>query len=62
MTLMRSHGHFTGVLTLFVAVSLFALFSFWSSTNDYINHIYASVTHNDSIVVDGVDVVWKWTM
>jgi len=57
MTLMRSHGHFTGILTLFVAVSLFALFSFWSSTNDYINHMYVSVAHNNSVVVDGVAVV-----
>ncbi|NIA02433.1 MAG: hypothetical protein GWP15_03545, partial [Nitrospirae bacterium] len=56
MTLMRSHGSFTGALLLFVAVSLFALFSFWSSTNDYINHLYASVSNNDSIVVDGMKV------
>lgn len=59
MTLMRSHGHFMGVLSLFVVISLFAIFSFWSSTNDYIDHMYASVTHNGSIVVDGVAVVEK---
>ncbi|MFH1533832.1 MAG: S-layer homology domain-containing protein [Nitrospirota bacterium] len=52
MHVMRSHGHFVGALGLFVAVSLFALFSFWSSTNDYVNHLYASV--NDSVVVDGM--------
>lgn len=51
---LRSHGHFVGALGLFAVVSLFVLFSFWSSTNDYINHLYASVSNNDSIVVDGV--------
>ena len=54
MHIMHSHGHFMGVLGLFVAISLFALFSFWSSTNDYINHIYASVSYNDSIIVNGI--------
>ncbi len=55
-SLVRSHGSFVGVLFLFVAVSLFSIFSFWSSTNDYIDHMYASVSHNDSVVVDGVKV------
>lgn len=59
MTIMRSHGQFMGVLGLFVAVSLFALFSFWSSTNDYLHHMQASVLQNDSVTVDSYKSVEK---
>lgn len=53
---LRPHGHFMGILTLFVVISLFSILSFWDSTNDYIDHVYTTVSYNDSILVDGVDI------
>jgi hypothetical protein len=48
----RAHGHFIAILGLFVVVSLVAIFSFWSSTNMYLENMYASV-----VDVDGGEVV-----
>ncbi len=52
------HGHFLAVLILFAAVSTYAIFSFWDSTNDYIKNMYTSVTgsEGEGVLSDNADV------
>lgn len=40
---MKSHGYFLGLIAVFAGFSLYAVFSFAGSTNNYIKGMYASV-------------------
>jgi hypothetical protein len=48
---------FLALLMLFVAVSAYAMGSFFSSTNDYLSRAYSSVVGSDSNVLDDEGVV-----
>ncbi len=47
----HSHGHFLGLLILFAGFSLYAITSFFNSTNDFIDNAYVAV-----VIPDEVDV------
>ena len=53
----RKHFHFLAVLVLFSGFSLFTISSFFGSTNNYIDNLYASVATdvNDTVAIDDVD-------
>ncbi len=44
------HTHFVGVLVLFAGFSLYAITSFFTSTNDYLNTMYTSTLNSDQLV------------
>lgn len=49
----RPHAPFIGMLGLFAVTSVVAIVSFWSSTNDYIDHMFSSTLHANEVTVDG---------
>lgn len=58
-----SHGHFLAMMIVFVGVSMFAIFSFWSSTNDYIKYMYSSTLHSDvpasDVVIEEIEEAYE---
>lgn len=44
------HTHFVGILVLFAGFSLYAITSFFTSTNDYLNTMYTSALDSDRVV------------
>lgn len=57
-----THSHFLAVLILFVGVSTYAIFSFWDSTNDYIENMYTSVVDSGGTQSDdlkGAEEIFK---
>jgi len=57
----KNHGHFIAVLLLFSGFSLYALTSFFSSTNDYLDNMVVSVVANPSAVVEEVSMGYVFT-
>lgn len=53
-SLSSEHYSFLAILIVFAGVSLFGIFSFFNSTNDYINYMYASVIdgNGNEVVVE----------
>lgn len=47
----REHFHFLGILVLLVGFSSYAIVSFVSSNNNYLDHLSANVTASDELVV-----------
>jgi len=51
---LATHGHFLGVLVLFCSFSLYAIFSFFTSTQNYLNSMKASVLGAEDFVVSDI--------
>ncbi len=47
----KTHGHFAAIIAVFSVVSLYAILSFWNSTNNYIDYLYSS-----TLFIDGIPV------
>lgn len=48
---LSTHGHFLGLLVLFVGFSSYAIFSFFVSTQNYIDEYYASVVRATPVIL-----------
>ncbi|MFH1218518.1 MAG: S-layer homology domain-containing protein [Candidatus Peregrinibacteria bacterium] len=56
-----THGHFLAILLLFAGFSLYAISSFFGSTNDYIDNMYVSVVDEGMVALDMSEEVGLFT-